>query len=204
MSREEERAGRGWLDLVGVVIGALLLALLIQWALVKPYKIPSNSMAPTLVEGERVFVDRLGEHLGDPQRGQILVFRPAPGAERSPGDGQCAVPRRPGTACIRAIPGEAGATFIKRLLGLPGDRISLAGGHVIRNGRPVPEPYAQGCALEICDLQPFTVPPGTYYMLGDNRDDSNDSRYWGPVPRDHIIGRAVLRYWPPSHAGGLR
>lgn len=186
------------------MIGALLLALLIQWALVKPYRIPSDSMAPTLLSGERVFVDRLGARLGDPSFGQIVVFHPSPGAERPVDGQQCAVARAPGQACVRALPGEAEVTFIKRILGVPGDRLTVVGGHVIRNGRPVAEPYAQQCAEEICNLSSFTVPPGSYFMLGDNRDDSNDSRYWGPVPRSHIIGRAVFKYWPLRRLGGMR
>lgn len=203
MSREEERAGRGWLELIGVVIGALLLALLIQWALIKPYKIPSASMAPTLIEGQRVFVDRLGDHFGDPRHGQIVVFHPPDGAERPPGMDECALARIPGTACTRPTKGQAEATFIKRVLGVPGDRIALVGGHVVRNGARVPEPYAQTCTGEICDIREFTVPRGTYFMLGDNRDDSNDSRYWGPVRRDQVIGRAVATYWPLKRVGGL-
>lgn len=186
-----------------MVIGALLLALVVQWALIRPYKIPSKSMAPTLVVGQRVFVDRLGAHLGDPSSGQIIVFHPPPGAELPASQEQCGRPRPSFRSCTQAVPGKAKVTFIKRLVGMPGDRIALRGGHVIRNGRAIPEPYAQSCAEPICNLEEVTVPAGSYFMLGDNRDDSDDSRYWGAVPRANIIGRAVATYWPLKRAGGL-
>lgn len=204
MEAEEEQVSRRWLDLIGVVIGALLLALLVQWILVKPYKIPSASMEPTLVEGQRVFVDRLSDHFSDPGRGQIVVFHPPAGAERpGPSDGACGVPRPFDEVCPRATPTEAKATYIKRVIGIAGDRITVRGGHVIRNGVPMSEPYAKQCDFPICNLKEYTVPAGSYFMMGDNRDDSSDSRYWGAVPRRYVIGRAFATYWPLNRIGGL-
>ncbi|MDQ8043971.1 MAG: signal peptidase I [Solirubrobacteraceae bacterium] len=204
MEAEEERVSRRWLDLIGALIGALLLALLVQWVLVRPYAIPSASMEPTLTEGQRVFVDRLSDRFADPKRGQIVVFHPPAGAERpGPSDAECGVPRPAGRICPSATPREAKATYIKRVVGLPGDRVELRNGHVIRNGVPVPEPYARQCAAAICTLAPYTVPSGSYFLLGDNRGDSSDSRSWGSVPRRYVIGRAFATYWPPSRIGGL-
>lgn len=203
MGAEEERVSRRWLDLIGVVIGALLLALLIQWVLVKPYRIPSRSMLPTLVEGQRVFVDRLSNRFSDPELGQIIVFHPPAGATRTDGGELCAEPRPFSESCHRAVAGRDEVTYIKRVVGLAGDRIALRGGQVVRNGRPMSEPYAQRCAEPICNLAEFTVPAGTVFMLGDNRDDSSDSRFWGPLPRRNVIGHAFATYWPLDRAGGL-
>lgn len=202
MAAEEEGVGRGWLDTIGVVIGALLLALLIQWVLVKPYRIPSESMVPTLAIGQRVLVDRLTENFSDPKVGQIVVFNPPRGADDE-FDEKCAQPRREATACLTARSGKSSTTYIKRVVGGPGDKLRISGGHVIRNGVAVDESYADSCDEEICNLAEFTVPPGSYYMMGDNRDESSDSRYWGPVPRDYVIGRAFATYWPVKRIGGL-
>lgn len=195
----EQDGGSSLLETIGVVIGALVLALLIQQFLVKPYKIPSRSMVPTLVEGQRVLVNRLGNNFGDPKVGDIYVFRPPAGA----GDGECAAPRDPGTACLKALPGKFSETYVKRLVGVGGDRLAVREGHLVRNGKEVDEPYAQTCDGEICNIKEFTVPKGQYFMMGDNRGDSMDSRYWGPLPRDYFIGRAFATYWPPKRIGGL-
>jgi signal peptidase I len=203
LGAEEEQVSRRWLDLIGVVIGALLLALLIQWVLVKPYRIPSGSMLPTLVQGQRVFVDRLSNRFSDPKLGQIVVFHPPKGAARADGQDTCGVPRPPGQICPTAERGEDDLAFIKRVVGLPGDRIALRRGQVIRNGVPADEPYAQRCNEEICNLAEFTVPADSLLMLGDNRDDSNDSRYWGAIPRRNVVGRAFATYWPKDRIGGL-
>lgn len=202
-SDSEEDSGT-FLEMVGVVIGALALALLIQQFLVKPYKIPSESMVPTLVEGQRVLVNRLANNFSDPKNGQVVVFRPPTGAgEASQGGEGCAVPRELGTACTQPQPGKYEETYVKRVVGEPGDKLSVRGGRVIRNGKPVDEPYAQACEEEVCNLKEFTVPAGHYYMMGDNRGNSVDSRYWGPLPRDYVIGRAFATYWPPKRIGGL-
>ncbi|MFT4035373.1 MAG: signal peptidase I [Patulibacter sp.] len=196
---DEQEHGSSWVETIGVVIGALALALLIQQFLVKPYKIPSASMVPTLVEGQRVLVNRLGNNFGDPKVGDIYVFRPPMGA----GTGECAEPRSPGHACVKAVSGKFSETYVKRVVGGPGDRLQVREGHVIRNGKEVDEPYARECSGEICNIAAFTVPNGHYFMMGDNRGDSSDSRYWGPVPRNYIIGRAFATYWPPKRIGGL-
>lgn len=194
--------GGSWLDTIGVVIGALVLALLIQQFLVKPYKIPSPSMEPTLMTGQRVLVNRLGNNFSDPKVGQILVFNPPAGAGGDSGP-RCAVAVAPGEACTKGVPGKLDRAYVKRVVGGPGDRIRVVNGLVIRNGRQVDEPYARTCGGPICNIQSFTVPRGQYFMMGDNRGNSEDSRYWGPVPREYVIGRAFATYWPPKRIGGL-
>jgi signal peptidase I len=101
------------------------------------------------------------------------------------------------------VPGEGPRAFVKRVVGMPGDRIAVQDGHVIRNGRRASEPFAARCGSgPECDLAPIKIPPGHLFLMGDNRGNSGDSRYWGPVPRDQIIGRAVATYWPVGRIGG--
>lgn len=203
MAAADEQAGRGWFELIGAVIGAMLLALLIQWVLVKPYRIPSASMVPTLVTGQRVLVDRFSSHFSSPKVGQIWVFHPPTGADMPIPAAMCASPPEPGEPCLHARPGESSNTYIKRVVGAPGDRLAIRDGHVVRNGRAVDEPYAATCQGDRCELRTFTVPADHYFMMGDNRGDSSDSRFWGPVSRDEMIGRAFATYWPVRRIGGL-
>ncbi|MEA2139500.1 MAG: signal peptidase [Solirubrobacteraceae bacterium] len=197
-------------ELVVIVAVALFFALTIQALAVKPYRIPSESMLPTLEVGQRVLVDRFSHHLGGaPKLGDVTVFMPPRGASLA--GGQCAVAgegpsyeagpasRR---SCTRATAQAGPKPFVKRVVGLPGDVIAVRDGHVIRNGRRMREPFAAPCGGgPECDLDPITVAPGHYFMMGDNRGDSDDSRFWGPVPRARIVGKAVATYWPPGRIG---
>jgi signal peptidase I len=194
-------------ELVVIVATALGLALLIQAFVVKPYRIPSGSMLPTLRVNQRVLVNRVGMHFSSPRVGEIIVFHPPKNFDQG-----CANPTQgadragqPGAmACDVPYSKASTQTFIKRLVGLPGDRIQILDGHVIRNGVREHDPYIVGCGGGVCNFPgTITIPRGEYYMMGDNRPDSEDSRYWGPVPRKWIIGRAFLTYWPPSRLGFL-
>jgi signal peptidase I len=194
-------------ELVVIVATALGLALLIQAFIVKPYRIPSGSMLPTLRVNQRVLVNRIGMHFSSPRVGEIIVFHPPKNF-----DGGCANPTQgadrsgqPGAmACDVPWSKPSTQTFIKRLVGMPGDRLQILNGHVIRNGVRERDPYIVGCGGGVCSFPgTITIPRGEYYMMGDNRPDSEDSRYWGPVPRKWIIGRAFLTYWPPSRLGFL-
>lgn len=196
---EEEHS---WLETILVVIGALVLALLIQQFLVKPYKIPSPSMVPTLAEGQRILVNRIANNFGDPQNGQIVVFNPPGGAGDTVAD-KCGVPVPDEQPCLKAVDGKLKQAYVKRVVGEPGDKLRIEHGHVIRNGKRVDEPYAQTCDDSTCNMTEFTVPAGTYFMMGDNRGNSEDSRFWGPLPREYVIGRAFATYWPPKRIGGL-
>jgi signal peptidase I len=197
--------GRGALiELVVIVALAIGLALLIQAFLVKPYQIPSGSMEPTLHIGQRVLVDRVSYHFGDPQIGDIVVFHPPEGAVGS--GPECGVEHRaPGEACPKPVDQEADTNFIKRIVAGPGDKLSIRDGHPVVNGVMAKESFIEPCHDGgSCNFpQTITIPPNDYFMMGDNRSHSDDSRFWGPVPRDWIIGEAFFTYWPPDRIGVL-
>ena len=172
-----------------IIVCAIGLALLIQAFGIKPYRIPSASMTNTLKIGDRVLVNRVVYHLRKPHRGDIVVF---------------SSPRAAG-----------GITLIKRIIGLPGETISLKGGAVYINGRRLNESYVRkvnGAALPTEPFsdgrtwslaQPYTVKADQYFVMGDNREESDDSRDWGPILKSELIGVAFFKYWPPSRIGGL-
>jgi signal peptidase I len=200
-TKRKRSTGGSLLELVVIVVVALLLALGIQAVLVKPYRIPSESMEPTLDVGQRVLVDRIGNRFGDPSVGDIVVFHPPQGSETN----QCGAPTRQGQACSRPTPKRSNVNFIKRIVAGPGDTIAIRNGRVVRNGKLQKERYIRPCTGgEACDFPiPVKVPPGDWFMMGDNRGSSDDSRFWGPVPRDWIIGGAFATYWPPRRIGLL-
>ena len=195
------RAG-SLVELVVIVVLAIGLALAIQAWLIKPYKIPSESMEPTLDVGQRVLVNRFIYDFKDPQIGDIVVFHPPAGSEE-PSGAQCGVSKPLTEPCPQPTPGQSGETFIKRIVAGPGDTISIKNGHPVVNGvEKTDEPYINPC--QSCTLpRRITIPPGHYFMMGDNRGASDDSREWGPVPEDWIIGEAFFTYWPPDRIGFL-
>ncbi len=183
-----------------IVALALGLALGIQAFIVKPYQIPSESMEPTLDVGQRVLVNRFLYRFKDPQIGDIVVFHPPRGAEVG---NRCGVPRQAGQACSEPTPEQADVNFIKRIVAGPGDRLRIQDGHPVVNGVEAQEDFINPCKPGgECNLpQEITIPPDHYFMMGDNRGESDDSRFWGPVPRDWIIGNAFATYWPPDRVG---
>jgi signal peptidase I len=192
--------GNKVVEFVLIVGVALALAFAIQALVVKPYEIPTLSMYPTLEKGQRVLVDRLGNDFFAPSVGDIVVFHPPAGAPSE----MCGQVTRTGQACDRPTKQESNETYIKRVVAGPGDTIRIIAGHVYRNGKLEKAPYADfaGCHAADCNYAtPITIPAGHYFMMGDNRDDSDDSRFWGPVPRGWIIGEAFLTYWPPDRIG---
>lgn len=190
------RRPRALFEIVFTVAFALGLALAIQAWAVKPYKIPTSSMEPTLAEGQRVLVDRL---LFSPHVGQIVVFHPPTGADSE----QCGRPHPASTACEWPEATESPETFIKRVVAGPGDVIAIRNGHVIRNGRREPDSYIRSCSPgQPCSFtKPIRIPEGMWFMMGDNRGVSDDSRFWGPIPRSWMIGDAFFTYWPPDRIG---
>jgi signal peptidase I len=201
--RTEEKSSSPF-ELVLIVAVALGLALGIQAFLVKPYRIPSESMVPTLVINQRVLVNRLGNRFGDPQLGDVTVFHPPSGADTIEGP-MCGVPLPENSPCPRGTPEKGTTNFIKRVVAGPGDMVAVKDGHVILNGKRQAEPFIAPCeGGERCNLTtPLKVPPRHFFMMGDNRGSSDDSRFWGPVPREWIIGNAFATYWPPKRIGPL-
>jgi signal peptidase I len=175
------------------ILGAVLIVLVVKAYVVNPYRIPSSSMEPTLhcarpAAGcearfsDRVLANRFIYHLRDPRRGEIVVFKTPPEARQRCG---------------------AGGTFVKRIIGLPGETIEVklvrGDGVVYINGRRLQEPYVRPDRREQSTVTPpTTIPPSSYFMMGDNRAQSCDSRVWGSVPRKNLIGKVFATYWPPN------
>ena len=196
------------MELVATIAVAIGIAVLIQAFVVKPYKIPSGSMEPTLKIGQRILANRMISH---PSVGDIVVFHPPSGADSL--QGTCGVADEGESpsghfftrACDVPTPTESSQTFINRVVAGPGDKISIVDGQVIRNGVREKDSYINQCGggPECTFAQTIVIPPGDYFMMGDNRGLSDDSRYWGPVPDKWIIGVAFFTYWPPDRIGTL-
>jgi signal peptidase I len=174
--------------LVAVVLGTVLLRTFV----VQSFYIPSGSMLPTLQVGDRIIVDKLSYRFHDPERGDIVVFARPP------------------------LEDQAYADLVKRVVGLPGETISSQNGAVYIDGKRLVEPWlppgpesqtgslAGGDSHPEFDLPgPVKIPPGEYYVMGDNRMNSEDSRFFGPIPKSLIVGRAVAVVWPLGHVKGL-
>ena len=178
-ARRRSNGARQTIEWVVLVVGALLIALLIKTFLFQAFYIPSASMDPTLKVHDRVLVNKLSYHLHSVHRGDIVVFK-APPEER--------------TAQIKDL--------VKRVIGLPGDTIEARDGQIYINDRLLNEPYLpKGTRSD--DLPRQVVPAGSYFMMGDNRGASSDSRVFGPIKRSTIIGRAFVKMWPLSRLGFL-
>ena len=171
--------------IVGAAVVVLAVGVLVGQPHFKRYRIPSASMEPTIELGETVNLNGGG----DVKVGDIVIFNAPERADRLDIN-QCPSQTRADQPCD--VPaGDPGTTkFIKRIVAGPGDEVAFEHGHVILNGKPQKEPYARLCDDTICNLpEPITVEDGSYYMVGDNRGASDDSRFWGPVPEDWILGR---------------
>jgi signal peptidase I len=205
-----QRARRSTLfETVFLLVVAVGLAVTLQAFAVKPYKIPSASMEPTLHVGDRVLVNRFAHRVlgDDPKVGDVVVFNPPAGADDSalPKCGDSSQGGGTQTPCGKPTAGKSSQNFIKRVVAVGGDRLAIRDGHAIRNGRQAKEPFAAECGgdASTCDFpHEITVPKGYVFLMGDNRGDSDDSRFWGPVPVSWVIGRAFATYWPPSRIGG--
>jgi signal peptidase I len=202
-TKAPKSAVKSFLELLITVAVAVGLALLIQAFIVKPYRIPSPSMVPTLDVGQRVLTNRLTSR---PSVGDIVVFHPPAGAD--PATPVCGASNQGAgfpQACGVPTEAESSQTFIKRVVAGPGDHLQIVNGHVIRNGHQEKDSYTEPCGNDpSCNFRtPIVIPPGDYFMMGDNRGESDDSRFWGPVPNKWIIGIAFFTYWPPDRIGFL-
>jgi signal peptidase I len=188
LTRGLPRQWRVAIDWAVTILGAVLIVLGIKAFVVNPYRIPSSSMEPTLHcakeqvgcearFSDRVLANRFIYHFREPRRGEIVVFKTPPRARA-----QCG----------------AGGTFVKRLIGLPGDRWREENGVIYINGKRLDEPYIEADRRDPDTLPERTIPEDGYLMLGDNRTQSCDSRRWGYVPRKNLIGPVFAVYWPPK------
>ena len=176
------------IDWILTIVGAVAIVLAIKAWVVNPYRIPSSSMEPTLHcakpgaycearWSDRVLANRFIYRFRDPKRGEIVVFKTPPKARLRCG---------------------AGGTFVKRLIGLPGDTVRETDGRVYIDDKLLSEPYIRADRRDRNPTQVFKVPKGQYFMMGDNRQQSCDSRSWGSVPRKNLIGEVFAVYWPPN------
>jgi signal peptidase I len=187
-------------EIVLTLVIAAGIAYLAQAYVVKPYRVPTGSMIPTLQPGDRVIADRLSLDFGDPTRGEIVVFHPPICKGQQNASGACS------TSSLAQRTGASSVTFIKRVVGLPGETVWGAHGSVwIKDpGDPamrLNEPYLQG--RKTPRFAKTVVPAKCYFMMGDNRLSSDDSRTWGCEPRGDILGVARVRYWPLDRLGIL-
>jgi signal peptidase I len=181
----------GWrvtIDWLVTILGAIAIVLAIKAWVVNPYRIPSSSMEPTLHcarpdngcearFSDRVLACRFCYRLWSPKRGDIVVFKTPTLAKQRCG---------------------AGGTFVKRLIGLPGDLWEERAGYVYIDGKKLDEPYIQPSRRDARTIKPIKIQSDHYFMMGDNRSSSCDSRAWGSVPKANLIGKVFATYWPPS------
>ncbi len=160
-------------EIMGTLLPAVIIAVLIHLFLAQATRVYGQSMEPTLHTDDRLLVEKITYRFRPPQRGDIVVIQLYKGSQ----------------------------PLIKRIVGLPGEEIAIRNGQVYINGQPLQEDYLREPTTGY--LPPTRIPPMHYFVLGDNRDGSNDSRNFGPVPRDKILGRAIFRYWPPQSIGFL-
>lgn len=177
-----EKLGGFFLDTLEVIVFAIAIFLFVYLLVLQPHKIKGASMQPNFPDGEYILSDKLSYRFGDPERGDVIIFE---------------------------APGTDGEEFIKRILGLPGETVSIIDDHVYINGEKLIENYlpnefitAPGAFLK--EGEKKVVPEDNYFVVGDNRNHSSDSRAWGFVGRDAIVGRAWVVYWPLSSLGTIK
>ena len=164
---------RSWTRDLAVALG---LAIVVMIFLYQPVKVEGTSMNPLLSDQERIFINKFVYRFEPIERGDVVVFW---------------------------YPLDRSKSFIKRVVGLPGEMVEIRSGHVYVNDRELPDQYVPGEYLDGSNYGPHRVPDGSYFVMGDHRDSSNDSRVFGPVPRQFIYGKAVFAYWPVDHFGSL-
>lgn len=162
-----------------VIIPAIVIFLLVRTFLFEVRIVPSGSMNPTIMENDRFIAEKITLRFREPRRGDILVFKPPANAQFT-------------------------TDYVKRVIGLPGETVEVRGGDVYINGTPLDEPYVPAEYRANSDFPPITVPPESLFMMGDNRNMSEDSRFWGFLPYRNIRERAVFRIWPLGRFGSLK
>ena len=188
-----------WLELPLLIIAALAIAVVIKTFFLQAFWIPSSSMEDTLLINDRVMVNKLAYRLGDLQRGHVVVFDDPRGGATPEESLLEATRRNINEAVGLSVPRTE---LIKRVIALSGERIEIIDNQVLFDGIPIDEPYLKPGSL-MPDFGPVVVPAGEMFVMGDNRNSSQDSRYFGPVSTDTVVGRAFVIMWPPSRWSGL-
>ncbi|MGK7878168.1 MAG: signal peptidase I [Xenococcaceae cyanobacterium] len=187
-----------WIEILKTLATAAVLAFGLRTFVAEARYIPSSSMEPTLEINDRLIIEKVSYHFKEPERGDVVVFSP--------------------TDTLRQQNHKE--AFIKRVIGLPGEKVQLKQGQVYINNQPLIEqytakgekteipttchqPYLSESQLNLSESHPVTIPPNSYLVLGDHRSNSYDSRCWGVVSRDNLIGRAIVRFWPLNRLGSL-
>ncbi|HTZ59704.1 MAG TPA: signal peptidase I [Acidobacteriaceae bacterium] len=173
--RKPPRSSRFGLWLRDLLISATASVLIITF-LYQPVRVEGTSMLPRLEDSDRLFINKFVYHVSAIERGDVVVFH---------------------------YPRDPEKSYIKRVIALPGDRIRILNGHVWLNGKPLYEPYVPAEYRDTRSMAQITLPPDNYFMMGDHRSISSDSRDFGPVERDLIYGKAVFVYWPARDAGAV-
>lgn len=182
-----KKIGSFFLDIMETVVISLSIFLIVYLFFMQPHQVNGESMVPNFQNGEYLLTDKISYRLGDPERGQVIVFHAPEGAN-----------------CIQGT----GCDFIKRILALPGETVEIKNNQILINGTPLPETYIP---------KDFKTLPGRftkqgvivlgadqYFAVGDNRSHSSDSRSWGPINESDIVGKAFFRYWPPDAMGSIK
>jgi signal peptidase I len=188
-------------ELAFLVGMALVIAVVVKTFVAQAFYIPSGSMLPQLQIDDRVVVSKISYRLHDPHRGDIVVFD-------APGGGEPEETRPLPERALRGLAESIGVMapstdeYIKRVIGLPGERVEGLHGKVLIDGRELIEPYLPAGTFT-SDFPALIVPPGDLFVMGDNRGNSADSRVFGPIPQSTMVGRAIMRVWPPDHTSFL-
>jgi signal peptidase I len=184
MTRALRIVGGFFLDIIETVVIALSIFLIVYLFVMQPHQVNGSSMVPTFENGEYLLTDKISYKTGLPGRGDVVVFH-------APDSAQC--------------PEGTGCDFIKRIIGLPGDTIEVKNGSLYLNGEKLSEVYLPDDFVtrpgNYTLSGPVVVPEGNYFVVGDNRDHSSDSRFWGTVSFEKIVGKVFFRYWPPARVG---
>ncbi|HET7098941.1 MAG TPA: signal peptidase I [Patescibacteria group bacterium] len=197
-----KRLGTFFLDILEVIVFAVGIFFFVYLLIMRPHKIKGQSMMPNFPDKEFLLTEKVSYYLHDPQRGDVVVFIP-PTASASINLISC------GSTSETPTNVQISDEFIKRVIALPGETVMIKDGHVYVNEKILNESYIPYSSKTtdgtfLCEGQEYRVPEGMYFVMGDNRNNSSDSRYWGPITKKEMTGRSWVIYWPINLAGSVK